>query len=445
MKTIGGGAILVLSSSWLALALGVGLGLGCGSSGTSSAAPATSGPDAGAEAAAPSAGDPPACVGPPGAGGGGPKARGDVGGALDPSGQKLVVFGGDTAVAACNDIPAHTHANDTWILDVGCGSWKQVTPPDGPGARARHAMVTDADRNRAIVFGGRTRSGTSGPYTALNDAWAFDFAAETWTKLQASGVAPQGRSNATAVVDPKGKQLVVFGGSTDTSGTAFTPTADTFVLDLEGGAWRAIAASPAPPARLFHAMAVDTDSRVAYVFSGGDENAFTGPFFKDVWALDLKGESWSKVATTGSAPAGRINASLVFDQSAKRLVVFGGHDDGAVGNQNEVYSLDVSATPAAWSRLGGGDKLNKPPSATCMFAPDFTTIDTAAPERRSAFALGARVDGRGFVVFGGKSDCGLLSDAWWWSGSTEAWTPMKMSPVGLSCLRTSTTCTGLCG
>jgi hypothetical protein len=98
-----------------------------------------------------------------------------------------------------------------------------------------------------------------------------------------------------------------------------------------------------------------------------------------------------------------------------------------------------------WKKLPHGDVYKTPPKGTCDFPPDFTTIDTEAPERRASFVIGTRVDGRAFVVYGGRSDCGLLADAWWWSGGNEAWTNVVKSPVGLSCLRYSTTCGGLCG
>ena len=400
--------------------------------------------DAGADSAAAATGAPPSCVGTPG-GGPTPEPRGDVAGALDPTETKLVVFGGDTAVAPCGDIPGHTHAGDTWLLDVGCGVWQKLDAK-GPTARSRHSMAADPARRRALVFGGRTRSATSGPYTAFNDVWAFDFDSQSWAEIVTTGARPAARSNTAVVVDPSGDgQLVVFGGSTDTTGMAFAPKNDTYVLDLATGAWRALAKGAGPTARLFHALTLDREARVVYLVSGGDENAFTGPFLQDVWALDLATESWRKLAPTGTPPAGRINHGLVFDESGKRVLVVGGHDDGAVGNQNEVFALDVASDPPAWKRLDGGDTLNKASTKTCVFAADFTNIDKAWPERRAAFALGARRDGHGLVLFGGKSDCGLLSDAWWFDATTERWTQVKSTPVGLSCLRVSTTCTGLCG
>jgi hypothetical protein len=135
----------------------------------------------------------------------------------------------------------------------------------------------------------------------------------------------------------------------------------------------------------------------------------------------------------------------VFDEVSKQLVAFAGHDDGTIGNENDLFVLDVTRSPAPWTKLPPGDTPGSPSTGVCSFPPDFTKIDKQAPERRSAFAYAPRVDGHGFVVFGGGGDCGLLADSWWWSNGSRQWTSVQPSPVGLSCLRVQTSCKGLCG
>lgn len=405
--------------------------------------------DAGADTPAPgdlsADGERPACTGTTGASTATPDPRGDAAGALDPTARRFVLFGGDTAVAVCPNVPTAKFVGDTWVLDVACGEWRKLAD-GGPSARSRMASTTDAARGRAIVFGGRYRAGTSGAYTLYDDVWAFDFATEAWSKIATTGTGPSARANATAVYDAEGDRVIVFGGNSSTNGLSFKPEQDAFALDLKTNAWSAVGANGAKPkGRLFHSMAIDNKNRVAYVHSGGDENAFLGPFFKDVYALDLKTDTWREVTATGDTPLGRINGVATFDEAGNRLLVFGGHDDGQVGNQNDLYALDVSATPAVWSRVQGGDTFNKPAASQCDFPADFTNIDKGRPDRRSAFAYGVRKDGRGILMFGGKTDCGLAADAWWMAVGTTRFSPVNQSPVGLSCLRLSTTCKGLCG
>ncbi len=418
---------------------------GDGSSDSASDTPSDVAFDTAADTPLPSDGSPPKCTTSPSTGKA-PSARSDASGVLAPDQKSLLVFGGDTSAATCGDVATHTHAGDTWILDVGCGAWRQV--PDGattPGARARHAMVSDVDAGRALLFGGRTRTGSTGDYRLFNDLWAFEFKTESWSQLTTSGTTPSPRGGTSMVLSKKRNKLYVFGGSTSTT-DAFTAKNDTYSLDLKTGVWTAIAASasPLPGSRLAHASAIDDDAAVVYVYGGGDASALTGPYFPDLWALDLGTEKWTRIDATGLPPA-RIDAGMVWDSVGHRLVVFGGHDDGTLGSENDVWTLDPKATAPAWSNVGLGDVFSKASTGTCKFPADFTTIDKASPERRSAFVFGARTDGHGFVVHGGKGDCGVLADAWWFDVGASTWTTMVKSPIGLSCLRYSTTCSGLCG
>jgi N-acetylneuraminic acid mutarotase len=386
-------------------------------------------------------GDPPVCAN-PGQPSSNPPALAEVAAAVDMNGTRLVLFGGDASVPSCANIsPSHQYSSATYVLDVACGTWTQVKGGAAPGARARQSMALDPTANRAVLFGGRDANGDDA------DVWTFDFAKSAWTQLKTTGTGPSARANAAAVIDGAGNRLVVFGGNTATDDMTFTPQADTWALDLATGAWSAIATTGTkPPAREFHVMAIDRDARVAYVFSGAQSNPFAGDFVDDVWALALAKDTWSQVQTTGQDPGARIEGALAFDGPGKRLVTFAGHDLTAVGNENDIYALDVTKSPASWAKLPPGDTPgNTTPTGNCMFAANFTNADKMAPERRSAFAWGARGDGRGFGVYGGFSDCGVLADAWWWADGSQKWTNPTASPVGLTCTRVQTTCNGLCG
>ncbi len=374
---------------------------------------------------------------------GAPNPRGDSAAAFDASGKLALLFGGDTGNAPCGGIPTHVHVGDTWIYDTSCSVWIPIDGSNGPSTRSRHVLVSDIAHDRAILFGGRRRDASSGPYTELNDTWAFDFKAQAWTQLMTTGTPPPARSNAAAAIDTVGNRLVVFGGNASTDGLSFAPLDDTWSLDLDSLAWSAVKTATKPPARLFHALAIDSASQTAYVVSGGDTNAFTGPFLTDIWALDLKASAWTEVLPTTPIANGRINFGMSFDSVNKRLLAFGGHDDGPVGNTNEIWSFDIGTR--AWSRLPFGDKLHTPSKQTCVFAADFTTIDKASPERRSAFGFAPTANGAGFAVFFGKGDCGLIGDALKFDSAGAGWSMLSPSPVGLSCLRVQSTCNGLCG
>ncbi len=371
-----------------------------------------------------------------------PRPRGDASGVVDPATGLLYVFGGDSGpTVMC--IPAPSFEDDTWRYDPRCDAWTDVSGDVRPSARSRMAYALDTRRRRMVIFGGRYRAGASGTYTLFNDVWALDLATGRWQPLTPTGTGPSARSNAAAVYDPVADALVIYGGNTNPSGLAFTPRGDAWALDLATLAWRAVATTTTgtrPPARLFHPAAVQ--GRSMLVVSGGDTNAFTGPFLPCAWRLDLATDTWTELPLGGDpAVYRRINAALTPDATDGWLLV-AGHDDGALGNRNDVLHIGADG---AVSTLQSGDQLNHPGAGFCSFPPDFTTTDMNAPERRSAFVLAADPVRHRALVYGGKTDCGLAGDVWTVDLATGALQPLRATTDGVSCTRSGRTgCTALC-
>ena len=201
----------------------------------------------------------------------------------------------------------------------------------------------------------------------------------------------------------------------------------------------AVDATDGPGPRLFHAGA--TDGERLFVYGGGDENAFFGPFFGDLWSFDAESGQWTELhdGETGKAPRARIQANLAYDAATNRVILFGGHDDGAMGNNNELWAFDLATEK--WDLIRQGDVENAPANGFCDFPVDFTEIDFEAPERRSQAAAALDPAGR-LYVSGGKSDCGALDDVWAWTGA--AWDKRIDATSGLSCPRAYADCESLC-
>lgn len=362
-----------------------------------------------------------------------PTPRGEVAGAWDAVNGRFVLFGGDEGVPeSCMSQTEFT--GETWAFQPDCDNFVQLQPADAPKRRGRHATASDGER--MVIHGGRFRDGTSGTYDVLDDTWVLDFATDTWTKLDAPG-GPSPRSNHAAAL--VGRKLYVYGGNASDDGLAFTPLGDTWVLDLDTLAWTELDTTNAPPDRLFHAAA--TDGELLYVYAGGDENAFTGPFFRDLWALDLQTLEWSELSDGRDGPEGRIWPVLVHDSALGRLVMFAGHDDQELGNHNELWAFDLGSK--AWDRVRKGDTPNEPAAGFCDFPAGFTDIDLESPERRNAFASALSPAGD-LYVFGGKTDCGLINDVWSLSLANDAWTSRIRATAGESCERAYEECASLC-
>ncbi|MCA9567589.1 MAG: hypothetical protein KC656_07090 [Myxococcales bacterium] len=201
-----------------------------------------------------------------------------------------------------------------------------------------------------------------------------------------------------------------------------------------------------PSARQFHAMA--TDGFMVYVYGGGDEGAFLGPFLDDLWAWDPQTSTWTQMEHSGPNPNGpavpldRFWANLEYDPMFNNLILFGGHDNTSLGNTNQVYRYSLDE--GRWYREHEGDTFANPPAGFCDFPDDFVDVDPESPERRNAGASVMTQDGQ-MLVFGGKTDCGLINDVWAYDVTTASWAELSPATSGQACLRANQAgCTTLC-
>jgi len=379
-----------------------------------------------------------------------PTGRGEQGAAYDVCNARIVLFGGnDFQPEQCASFGPKRFQGDTWIYSVEHENWARLEPANAPSARGRQDMVFDASRKQVLLFGGRFRpeSQSSGAYTLYNDLWAFDVNTDTWSEVNATGDVPSPRINSAMVYDTKSDKVLLFGGSTSTSGLTFAPQADTYVYDPETQVWTRLSTDVAPPARLFHRMIVDTSHDRILLYAGGDENAWLGPFYNDLWAFSMSGGTWQQLWQwdgPGTGPDARIYPAFVDDPARGRVVMFAGHDDTSVGNRNDVWSFDAGT--GQWTSLRAGDTgAGVGCSSFCTCPPDFVDVDMESPERRGYHTFIAIPGEDRAIMFGGKSDCGYLDDTWSLSLTDAEWTEIEPAGQGEACKRSGQEgCTDLC-
>ncbi|MBR58102.1 MAG: hypothetical protein CMH54_08785 [Myxococcales bacterium] len=358
-------------------------------------------------------------------------------GVFDPVRRRLVFYSGDDGLPVnCSNTGHVVGVDGLWVYDAVCATFEKK---DGlamkPPPRARGMAVYDADRDQMILFGGRSRPTSSGPYTVYNDVWALNLETFVWTELVSEGPKPVARSNPAGAYNHVTQEMLVFGGNSSTSGLSFSPHDDVWAFHIATQSWREIPATGSRPvARLFHSAAVDVENDHLYVFGGGDANAWQGPFLADLWRFDLSTGVWEELHSGGvGAPAGRIWSTITYDSFNQRVLLFGGHDDGAVGNNNDTWQFDTETNQ--WSAIVEPETVNAQPNGFCDFPADFTLPNMEAPDRRSAH-LAALDPTRGeWVVFGGKTDCGIIDDVWVFDVTRDEWLRLFTATVGESCLR----------
>ena len=280
----------------------------------------------------------------------------------DPSGDRMIIYGGRT--------PAGT-LNDTWQLTLsGTPTWSRFNPTDAPSLEGASAIY-DPTLQRMIVFGGIKAGGRR------NDVWAFWLNQPSW-QLLVGGVGPMARSGHTAIYDPVLNAMIVHGGD------ASYPLADTWSFYFSANAWFQLTAPNSPPyGRTEHTAIFDTSRNKMVMFGGwlsyaatneiwmldphgnaawskiyGWQGVGTPAFFDPIrnrivafdydshlWARSIMpASSWVQLFPTGTPPPGTSGYSFIYDPVRDRAVLFGGLP------VSTVWSLEL-ANGEAWVQL----------------------------------------------------------------------------------------------
>src|SRR2546421_10262771 len=112
-----------------------------------------------------------------------PPARAFHAMAYDSQSDRVILFSG--AYPAGNTTAL---LNDTWAYDFNTNTWANMNPGNAPPARAFQAMAYDSQSDRVILFSGVDLAGNT--TILLNDTWAYDFNANTWTNMTAGHAPP---------------------------------------------------------------------------------------------------------------------------------------------------------------------------------------------------------------------------------------------------------------
>ncbi|HVP57291.1 MAG TPA: kelch repeat-containing protein, partial [bacterium] len=314
-------------------------------------------------------------------------SRADAPAAYDAAGDELAVFGGRDTTSH-NDLLAFGFTDMTWhVLDDGSSA---------PPARSSHVMVCDSRDNRLVLYGGIGETG-------LSDTWQFSFESRSWSEITTLGA--EVRIGATAIYDPAGDRLVVFGGS---DGQALRN--DVRALALRGGQTAQGERGPEPWALINSGSGVTPQPR-AYAVGGYDaarrrfiiQGGVGGPSgdsaLADTWACSLETGQWELLDNGSSeCPGGRWQHAGAVDSDRGRLVVFGGRNGAAEYGDVWIFDLDQ----ATWAQVNGG-------------------FDQASPPSPAGAAAVFRPGGDQLVVTGGKSD--QLSSSGVWSMDLDTTPP----------------------
>jgi hypothetical protein len=254
---------------------------------------------------------------------------------------RVFVFGGATF-----DAFSVTPFHDLWAYSPDRNTWTEIRPRTAPPeARAGHTMWVSGDR--LYVFGGITAT-----FTTLNDLWAYDLRANTWTELIPAGAAgsPPARHVAQAGATAVGGVFTIYGGET-IGEIGFVQLDDTWQFRESTRTWTRVTPAAgfdiAPP-RNYGAAA--TVGGILYLHGGdlpGGSAGCGAPFPQnptdELWRFDVRRQKWAGLHPGGD-PVPRLKRHAAVAVGGT-VFVFVGWDFQCVGGTGpgQVWNLNTYA------------------------------------------------------------------------------------------------------
>jgi hypothetical protein len=307
-----------------------------------------------------------------------PPALIDHAAVYDPVRDRLVVVGGRDAITIVDD-------NRVWALPLsGPLVWSQLVPGGAAfPARNQHSAIYDPAGDRIVVFGGYSGGGAG----TFNDVWSLSLSGgSAWSTLTVAGTPPPPSADHAAVLDAPGNRMIVYGGHLPNWTSGEYNTVWSLSLDPTP-TWTTVAATTPPIwGRCGHTASYDPARGRAIVYGGYS----AGSYSNELWSLSLTGSpGWSRIQDTGAPPVVRRDASAIYDPVRDREIVFGGYSS-TIGELSDVWSLGLNGT-LEWT--------HEPPAGT------------PPPARSDHVAVYDPVGDR-MVVFGGGNTFYARGDVW---------------------------------
>ena len=178
-----------------------------------------------------------------------------------------------------------------------------------------------------------------------------------------------------------------------TTSSASTSTSTAQVITPTSAVWAdAAPAGTVPSARRGHCMAYDPATGKVILFGGYDGASVFG----DTWAYDPVTNTWTGLEPVGSLPPARQAGTMIYDETAGKMMLFGGWDLSR--GLNDTWEYDpVTNTWAEIVPAGG------------------------SPPARWGHAMAYDLGTKSTVVSGGYNGTVCLDDTWLYDRVTNTW------------------------
>jgi len=292
--------------------------------------------------------------------------------AYDPVANLAVLFGGSSTLGG--------YQSDTWVYNATDNNWTKRTPNPAPGGHQQHAMTYDSATSLILLFGGQNSTGS------LNDLWAYNTSANTWTQLTPAS-SPAIRYSQKIAYDSNHQVTVLFGGYGNDPG-------NWHLYNYTSNSWTEQPALTPLPSRS-SGMSYDPVHKVVVLFGGYTKLRASG----ETWLFNPLLGNWTRASTTG--PTRRHQTRMVYDPQLGKHVLFGGYNGTYV---NDTWTYDV--TTNTWTEV---------------------TPATSPPARNSHGMAYDSLRHRTILFGGGFGGGNYFNDTWAYNSTANTWTNLNPS------------------
>lgn len=271
-----------------------------------------------------------------------------------------------------------TVTGDTFRFSPFQGGWSEFAPLPRPPARRDAASTTTEYPEVSATM--LIFGGADDSGRLLGDTWQWEGFTEKWSEVPTM-TAPTPREGAAMALHIPSATVLLFGGW---SGSAFE--SDVWLYDTVAQTWTELSVPAGPEARAYASLAYEPTSQRLVLFGGLGDNGYLG----DTWLFDMELLTWTQHAGTEPTPPPRSHAAVATARGDGRFFLVGGFTFGITGIEpyGDTWQFDGSA----WSQVSSAQ----------------------TPPARGGAVLAH--DGNGLVLFGGDSGNGLSvhNDLWQW-------------------------------